>query len=363
MVISRRFFDKLSSFEPPMTTKTMNHTQDNPLAISPELLQQARDKEGNSSAQVTGQTLLARAQLWPRWSNPDGKRIIRRICSAIRARGQMPSDQTHEAWAGEVPSVVISRFWRRRLLCHILHQNQPSYIFIQLQQQGLLSFLIPELARAYGVAQNHYHAYDVFYHSIYACDNIPPDKAVLRLATLFHDLGKVDTRRWSHGEYTFHNHEMAGARLAVRFCRALACPPEVSQKVRRLIRNHMFHYSPEWNDSAVRRFYRNIGGDLINDLFLLRLADRKANGKREGIPGILFQFRDRIEALLQKDQEFAIKDLEIDGHILMEELGLKPGPTLGRVLEHLYKEVKDNRLANEPSRLIEEAEAFLSAKQ
>lgn len=337
----------------------MINMPENPLAISHQVLQQVSYKPDLEQAYkntLGGQKRPGREPLWPSSSNPAGKKLIQVICSVINAAPKQElSVSGDNVLVAAQSSAVISRFWRRRIIWQILQQPQPSGIFIQLHQQGLLPLVLPALERAHGVTQNHYHAYDVFYHSIYACDHVPADKLVLRLATLFHDLGKVDTRRWVNGEYTFHNHEMAGARLAARFCRSLGCSSEIIHKVRRLIRNHMFHYSPEWTDSAVRRFYRNIGGDLVNDLFLLRLADRKANGKRQGIPGILFQFRDRIEALLQKDQEFTIKDLQINGHELMSELKIKPGPALGQILQHLFGMVKENRLANERSELLQEA--------
>lgn len=242
----------------------------------------------------------------------------------------------------------------QNLLFRIFQLDKVSEILAFLQQKELLPFFLPDLSKAYGITQNQYHKYDIFYHSVYSCDNISSDNPLLRLAALYHDLGKVVTRREdADGDVSFHGHEIIGTRMVIRFCRYIELKHEDCKKVSRLVRNHMFHYTEDWNKSALRRFYRSIGPDLLNELFLLRLADRKANGKREGIPRLLFRLRERLIELLKEDQDFQISDLTIDGNDLMSIFELRPGPVFRKILDRLVLEVKNGKLRNERIALLE----------
>jgi hypothetical protein len=84
------------------------------------------------------------------------------------------------------------------------------------------------------------------------------------------------------------------------------------RKVSKLIRLHMFHYTEEWTDSAVRRFIRKIGEDFIKDLFILRDADRQGSGNRPDICEQIETLKQRINGVIEKDKAFKITDLAID---------------------------------------------------
>jgi len=85
----------------------------------------------------------------------------------------------------------------------------------------------------------------------------------------------------------------------------------------------MFYYTEIWTDGAVRRFIRNVGIENLNDLFILREADRIGNGTKQGTPEVFINFKERIRKILEIDNAFKIKDLDIDGNIIMEKLNLK----------------------------------------
>ena len=114
----------------------------------------------------------------------------------------------------------------------------------------------------------------------------------------------------------------------------------------------MFHYTDEWTDGAVRRFIRKVGLDNIENLFILRMADRKGNGARKGLPAPIERLKKRIDHVIEQENAFSVRDLNINGTILMDEFGLTPGPIIGIVLNHLLEAVLDNPELNEREKLI-----------
>jgi len=127
-----------------------------------------------------------------------------------------------------------------------------------------------------------------------------------------------------------------------------------------LILNHMFHYTDEWTDGAVRRFIRKVGLDNIEDLFTLRMADRKGNGARKGLPAPIERLKKRIDHVIEQENAFSVRDLNINGTILMEEFGLTPGPIIGAILNHLLEAVLDNPELNEKEKLLDLSREILN---
>ena len=125
--------------------------------------------------------------------------------------------------------------------------------------------------------------------------------------------------------------------------------------VNNLILNHMFHYTDEWTDGAVRRFIRKVGLDKIDSLFTLRMADRKGNGARKGLPAPIERLKRRIEHVIEQENAFTVRDLDINGTILMDEFGLKPGPLIGTILNELLELVLDNPELNIRETLLSRA--------
>lgn len=252
----------------------------------------------------------------------------------------------------------------REELMKILETEKPSVGIDLLRDSGILSLFIPELADCYGVQQNKYHKYDVYHHSIYSCDSAPADMPLIRLAALLHDIGKVPSRRLNDsGEYTFYNHEVIGSKLVKRILRRLKFSNEQIEKIDNLVLHHMFHYTDEWTDGAVRRFIRKIGIDNIDDIFTLRLADRKGNGARKGLPTPIEKLKVRIEKVIAEENAITVKDLDIDGTVLMKELALQPGPVIGEILRELLELVLDNPDLNQTSHLLDHARDIMKKKK
>ena len=119
-----------------------------------------------------------------------------------------------------------------------------------------------------------------------------------------------------------------------------------------LIRHHMFWYQADWTGSAVRRFIRKVGLDTIPDLFALRRADNIGSGVRAPRMYALEDLWTRVQEEIERSSAFSPHDLAIDGNDVMRELGIGPGPTVGRVIAALFERVLDDPGLNTPDRLL-----------
>lgn len=131
-------------------------------------------------------------------------------------------------------------------------------------------------------------------------------------------------------------------------------------KVVKLIRWHMFTVDEHITDAAVRRFIRRIGVDNVKDMIDLRIGDRLGSGipEERAESWRLKKFKARIEEQLQPEP-FSIKDLVINGNDLMQELQLKPGPQIGRILQQLFEEVDEDLSKNTREYLLERAKQII----
>ncbi len=285
--------------------------------------------------------------------NEDGLRPLRACRFAAKLNFEI-DPTTFEAIPKTLDIVrKVSKERIRDELFKILESDKPSVGIEYLRKSGILAVVLPELAECYGVSQNKYHIHDVYYHSIYSCDAAPKDNLLIRIAALFHDLGKVPTKQPNAaGDYTFYNHEVLGVKMAKKIMKRLKFSNEQIDGISNLILNHMFHYTNEWTDGAVRRFIRKVGLQNIGNLFLLRMADRKGNGARKGLPMPIEQLKKRIEQVIEAENAFSVRDLDIDGNIIMGELGLKPGPVIGKILNELLELVLDNPELNDRDILL-----------
>lgn len=253
-------------------------------------------------------------------------------------------------------AALVSAERVRDEIMKIVETEKPSVGFEYMRESGLMALSLPELLECYGVTQNKYHVYDIYYHSLYSCDSIPGEDKLIKLAALLHDIGKVPTRKvGDDGDYTFYNHEVVGARIVRKIMKRLRFSNETIKKVNNLILNHMFHYIPEWTDGAIRRFMRKVGVENLEDLFLLRLADRRGNGQRDGLPAPILELNRRINDVIEKDSALTVKDLDIDGYLIMNELNILPGPVIGKILNSLLEMVLDDPALNSRETLLEKA--------
>ena len=234
----------------------------------------------------------------------------------------------------------------------LLLSERPSVGFIFMHEYSILDKILPELEETWGVEQNEFHKYDLFKHSVLACDMAPP-QLHLRLTALLHDLGKKSTRREYRGKIVFYRHEEDSARSAVAIMRRLKYSNELVNRVEHLILHHMFFITEEWSDSAIRRFVARVGVENIDDLMALRMADGMSRGESgKGTEDEVKYSVQRIEEVIRKDSAFKRSDLNINGKDLIEEIGLTEGREIGFALEILLDAVLDDPANNTRENLL-----------
>jgi poly(A) polymerase/tRNA nucleotidyltransferase (CCA-adding enzyme) len=260
----------------------------------------------------------------------------------------------------------LSRISKERIrdeFIRIIESPQPMQGIIYLEKLGMLEHVLPVLKVAIGVEQNKTHAYTVYEHLLRTMQH-GADKGwstEIRLAGLLHDIGKPESRRYSKDkkDWTFHGHEVIGARLATKALLELKVPRETLEKVVMLVRWHMFFSDPALISlTAVRRTIRNVGEENINDLLNLRICDRIGTGRPKEQPFRFRKYKAMVDEALR--DPISVKMLKIDGVRIMEVTGEKPGPKLGDTLHALLEEVLEDPSKNTAQYLEERAQVFMA---
>jgi putative nucleotidyltransferase with HDIG domain len=213
------------------------------------------------------------------------------------------------------------------------------------QKLDILEFISPDLIRGVGVEQNQAHSYDVFEHLMRTMQHAADKKwdFDIRLAGLFHDVSKPETRRWSEEkkEWTFHGHEVVGSRVTKKALEDLHFSRETIDKVVKLVRWHMFFSDPELITlSAVRRMIKNVGEENIWDLLNLRICDRVGTGRPKEQPFRFRKYKAMVEQALR--DPISVGMLKTGGEHIMEKFHVEPGPRIGWTLNALLEEILDD---------------------
>jgi tRNA nucleotidyltransferase (CCA-adding enzyme) len=242
--------------------------------------------------------------------------------------------------------------------------RQPSRAFDVMRRTGILAITCPELLEGVGMEQNKWHAFDVWRHGMECMDACQADP-VLRIAAMLHDVGKPRTRAWSEktSDYTFYDHDRVGAEIAAPIAERLRFSNDDRERIVALVRFHLFHYSDEWSDAAVRRWIQRVGAGRLADLYVLNQADVRAKG-RDFEPDLaaLAALEAHVARVLAEGAALSTRDLKVNGHDLMTELGVKPGRVIGEILEALLEAVTTDPTLNERERLLERAREHLGEK-
>jgi poly(A) polymerase len=207
-----------------------------------------------------------------------------------------------------------------------------------LVESGLADQFLPELA-ALATQHDPLHRHkDVLAHTIAVVEKCDADP-ILRLAALFHDIGKPDTREFGPGGVSFHHHEVVGARMTRTRMRELRFSKEEIEQVSQLVYLHMrpHTFKMGWTDRAIRRYVRDAGSllDRLNRLVRCDVTTRNARRER-AILRRIDELEERIAALRQQEELDAIRP-PIDGHRVMGYLGIGPGPLVGEAMDMLLE--------------------------
>ena len=203
---------------------------------------------------------------------------------------------------------------------------------------GLAEHFFPELP-GLEVEQDPIHQHkDVLAHTLAVVDKTSPDR-LLRLAALFHDVGKPRTRAITDGGVSFHHHEVVGARMTRARMKALKYSNEDLDTVVALVELHLrFHtYRLGWTDKAVRRYVRDAGEHLerLNELTRCDCTTRNAK-KAKALSRRMDELEERIEELRAQEELDAMRP-DLDGAQVMEQLDLSPGREVGEALSFLLE--------------------------
>lgn len=246
-----------------------------------------------------------------------------------------------------------------------------------LRELGLLRFILPELEEGMGMEQRGPHKYDVWEHNLRALGYAVKENYSLRvrLAALFHDIGKSRTRVKRDGIWTFYGHDVVGAKMTYEILTRLHFSADETEIISNLVRRHLFSYKlkrddqyrndlvamgedpdkkdiedaedmQETTDSAIRRLIRNVGDVNIGDLVKVRICDRIATGVPKAVPYRLRHFQFRVEKILREGEATNVKMLAVRGNDVMDALQISPGPRIGHILNALLEEVLDDPAKN-----------------
>ena len=250
-----------------------------------------------------------------------------------------PTDALVEAVkAGHQRLAIVSAERIRDELDKIMVVPVPSTALWFIVRTGLADDFLPELP-GLALEQDPVHRHkDVLGHTLAVVDKTSPDR-LLRLAALFHDVGKPRTRAFADGGVTFHHHEVVGARMTRKRMQALRYPNDEVDLVAELVNLHLrFHtYRLGWTDRAVRRYVRDAGPllDRLNELTRCDCTTRNA-AKARALDRRMDELEVRIAQLRDQEELDAIRP-DLDGAQIMEHLGIPPGRIVGEALGFLLE--------------------------
>jgi len=281
-----------------------------------------------------------------------------RLLRAVRIATEISFTIDDATWKEMVTdSPLIKHVSGERIRIEFLRilRNERVYEGIMLlKDSNLLNYILPELIIGIGISQTRpgrHHTDDVFTHNVLSLKFCPSTDPVVRFSALLHDVGKPKVMSKDKDNLViFHNHEVAGAKIAAEICERLKFSKIDKDRVVNLIRWHMFGVNENQTDSAIRRFIRKIGVGNVKDMLDIRIADRLGSG-RPADSWRLKLFKEKVEEQL-KPAKFSINDLAIDGNDIMRELKIKPGPKIGEILQQLFTEVDENLSRNNKEFLL-----------
>ena len=243
---------------------------------------------------------------------------------------------------------IISAERIRDEFIKIVMSPNPRIGITTLADTGLCDQFLPEIPKLRLEIDEHHHHKDVYEHTLTVVEQsmaleerLGGANLVIRLAALMHDIGKPKTRALiDGGGVSFHHHEVVGARMTKERLRKLRFDHDVVEDVAKLVFLHLrFHGygGGEWTDSAVRRYVRD-AGELLTHLHVLTRADCTTRNKKkaENLASNYDHLEARINALMEEEELLKIRP-DLDGHAIMEILGIKAGPQVGKAYDFLME--------------------------
>lgn len=292
----------------------------------------------------------------------DSSRTLRAL-TAISKHGLQPDEKTKEQMRKNAPYLKnIAPEIVGAELEKMISGYHPHDAIKMGYDTGVLEHFLPEVHSTFGFDQkNRHHNYDLGTHIMEVLKNMSrrSEDTDLRIAALFHDIGKPDSM-WMDNDGYGHfyknekgegqDHESVGADMAEDILRRLRYPANRIARIKQLIQNHMF---PIFNSSKGARKFLNQAGsyDVAHDLLNLKEADHLGKGKDDATRMTIDMMRELIDSEKESQNAFTPKDLALNGNEVMQILGLDSGPQVGEILKHLMDVVVDNPEMNSKNNL------------
>ncbi|MDE6649144.1 MAG: CCA tRNA nucleotidyltransferase [Muribaculaceae bacterium] len=282
-----------------------------------------------------------------------------RMMRAVRFATQLEFDILPETFEGIRRNAGrISIITKERIndeLGKIMRSRRPSIGFMLLDQCGLLERIMPEVYALKGVDTVGGRAHkDNFLHTLQVVDNVAErsDNEWLRWAALLHDIAKPVTKKWDNNlGWTFHNHNFIGERMVPKIFQSMKMPLNDKMKyVQKLVGLHM---RPQQvgeegvSDSGVRRLLTDAGED-VEDLMILAESDLTSRNPvkiRSALDGFM-ALRERMKEIIAADDYRKWKN-PINGHEIMERLGLPPSQEISRLKQVVKDAILDGIIPND----------------
>lgn len=281
-----------------------------------------------------------------------------RVLRALRFAGHFGLTVEAATWhALQAAAPHLSELSAERIreeLVKTLTQGWPTSRSLELYRgAGILEVLYPELAPLPAERPDEGEP-DLWTLSVRAVDSIPPHRVRLRLAALLHAIGMPPARTKDlRGGWRYTGHEVLGGRKAEDVMRRLKSSNADIERVSLLVRHQSDLFPPDAPDAGVRRWLRQIGTELVPDLFRLRFALwRGRSPEAEAPPEDLLERCAKARRVLRGRPALATRDLAIGGADL-KRLGLRPGPLYAEILENLLERVTDDPALNHRDPLLE----------
>jgi tRNA nucleotidyltransferase/poly(A) polymerase len=250
----------------------------------------------------------------------------------------------------DLATLILTESWeaiRAELMKGLALTEASTYISL-LQAYGLLACILPEVDALRGQEQNKYHKMDAFEHTLDAVNQakdllVSPE---IVLAVMLHDVGKPKTAVKRDGDYgySFLRHEIIGAEIAQQVCERLKMDNKTTELITLAVRWHMYRIGTK--RTAKRFLMRMNEGDFETVDFVLHVMWADRSSDRNIIHGALMSDYALGEKLvldiLADDEPFTLKDLDFDGHMVMDMLDIGPSQAVGDVLKFLLGAVVKN---------------------
>ncbi len=294
----------------------------------------------------------------------DALRMIRavRLASQLEFSIESETKQAIQDCASLLKQISQERI-RDEFIKIIMSEDATEGIEL-LRETGLLKYIVPELEEGHGVGQNKHHIYTVWEHNLLALQYAVKNNWSLevRIASLFHDIGKPRVKEGEGENSTFYAHEVVGGKMTREILARLRFSGAQVKKISKLVRYHLFYYNvDEVSESSVRRLVRKVGAEDMEELLQLRMADRIGSGVPKAEPYKLRHLRYIIERAAKAPITSSM--LKIDGSDIMKQLNLEPGPYVGFILSVILEEVVEDPKLNTKKHLTKRTEELGKLKK